>query len=197
MHRNTTDGCLTTRLDVYHALVTFDLSHQTNLKGLVKSATLAITTPALPPGDAAIFDVDVSPLNHGSHQWWTAEPQLNAYQRVGEARWPRDGHRLPDFGRRAASSITTSPRNRGFASRSHSGHRIGVTPRVVAGHVSAASSFQKWNGLAAEGLRDRTHRLLRCRGGTRNPSSLPSRGDSIWRKKVTERKVTCESSLML
>jgi hypothetical protein len=51
--RNTFDGCETTRLDVYHALVTFNMASVSNLKGLVKAATLKVNTRALPAGVGA------------------------------------------------------------------------------------------------------------------------------------------------
>jgi hypothetical protein len=51
--RNTFDGCTTTRLDVYRALVTFNMTGVSQLKGLVKSATLNVSTRALPAGVGA------------------------------------------------------------------------------------------------------------------------------------------------
>jgi hypothetical protein len=48
--RNTTDGCLESRLDVYRALVTFNVASVSNLKGLVQKAELIVSTRALPPG---------------------------------------------------------------------------------------------------------------------------------------------------
>jgi hypothetical protein len=51
--RNTFDGCTSTRLDVYRALVTFNMAGVSQLKGLVKSATLAVNTRALPASTAA------------------------------------------------------------------------------------------------------------------------------------------------
>src|SRR5690348_13218971 len=51
--RNTFDGCTTTRLDVYRALVTFNMAGVSQLKGLVKTATLGVTTRALPSGVGA------------------------------------------------------------------------------------------------------------------------------------------------
>ena len=51
--RNTFDGCTTTRLDVYRALVTFNMAGVSQLKGLVKSATLNVSTRALAAGVGA------------------------------------------------------------------------------------------------------------------------------------------------
>ena len=51
--RNTFDGCTTTRLDVYRALVTFNMAGVSQLKGLVKTATLNVNTRALPAGVGA------------------------------------------------------------------------------------------------------------------------------------------------
>lgn len=51
--RNTFDGCTSTRLDAYRALVTFNMAGVSQLKGLVKSATLAVDTRALPASTAA------------------------------------------------------------------------------------------------------------------------------------------------
>ena len=48
--RNTTDGCTTSRLDVYRALVTFNMASVTNLTGLVTKAELIVLTRALPAG---------------------------------------------------------------------------------------------------------------------------------------------------
>ena len=48
--RNTTDGCTTSRLDVYRALVTFNMASVSNLKGLVNKAELIVLTRALPAG---------------------------------------------------------------------------------------------------------------------------------------------------
>lgn len=48
--RNTTDSCLESRLDVYRALVTFNMTSVANLKGLVTKAELIISTRALPAG---------------------------------------------------------------------------------------------------------------------------------------------------
>jgi hypothetical protein len=48
--RNTFDGCETTRLDVYRALVTFNLSSVSQWKGLLKTALLYVSTRALPAG---------------------------------------------------------------------------------------------------------------------------------------------------
>lgn len=48
--RNTTDGCLESRLDVYRALVTFNMASVSNLKGLVQKAELIVSTRALPAG---------------------------------------------------------------------------------------------------------------------------------------------------
>lgn len=48
--RNTTDGCLESRKDVYRALVTFNMASVSNLKGLVQKAELVISTHALPSG---------------------------------------------------------------------------------------------------------------------------------------------------
>jgi hypothetical protein len=48
--RNTTDGCLESRLDAYRALVTFNMSSASSLKGLVTKAELIVLTHALPSG---------------------------------------------------------------------------------------------------------------------------------------------------
>ncbi|GIH03533.1 hypothetical protein Rhe02_16000 [Rhizocola hellebori] len=48
--RNTTDGCLTSRLDAYRALVTFNMASVSSLKGLVTKAELHVLTFALPSG---------------------------------------------------------------------------------------------------------------------------------------------------
>jgi hypothetical protein len=48
--RNTTDGCLTSRLDVYRALVTFNMASVASLKGLVTKAELVVVTFAVPSG---------------------------------------------------------------------------------------------------------------------------------------------------
>ena len=47
--RGPTAGCATERVDVYRAVVTFNLSAVSNLKGLVQSAELVVATRALPP----------------------------------------------------------------------------------------------------------------------------------------------------
>jgi hypothetical protein len=51
--RNTTDGCLTSRVDVYRALVTFNTASVGNLKGLVTKAELQVETFAVPSGVTA------------------------------------------------------------------------------------------------------------------------------------------------
>jgi hypothetical protein len=51
--RNTFDGCTTSRLDVYRALVTFNMAGVSQLKGLVKTAWLNVNTRALPASTAA------------------------------------------------------------------------------------------------------------------------------------------------
>ncbi len=51
--RNTTDGCLTSRLDAYRALVTFNMASVSHLKGLVHKAELIVSTRALPAGVGA------------------------------------------------------------------------------------------------------------------------------------------------
>lgn len=51
--RNTTDGCTTSRLDAYRALVTFNMGSVSNLKGLVTKAELIVSTRALPAGVTA------------------------------------------------------------------------------------------------------------------------------------------------
>jgi hypothetical protein len=51
--RNTFDGCATTRLDVYRALATFNLSGVSQFKGLLKKAWLDVNTRALPAGIGA------------------------------------------------------------------------------------------------------------------------------------------------
>jgi hypothetical protein len=43
-----TAGCSTIRLDAYRAVVTFNLASVSNLKGLVKTAQLTVTTHAIP-----------------------------------------------------------------------------------------------------------------------------------------------------
>ncbi len=48
--RNTTDGCLESRLDAYRALVTFNMASVSNLKGLVTKAELIVSMRALPAG---------------------------------------------------------------------------------------------------------------------------------------------------
>jgi hypothetical protein len=48
--RNTTDGCLESRLDTYRALVTFNMSSVSNLKGLVTKAELVVLSHILPSG---------------------------------------------------------------------------------------------------------------------------------------------------
>ncbi len=48
--RNTTDGCLTSRVDVYRALVTFNTASAGHLKGLVTKAELQVETFAVPSG---------------------------------------------------------------------------------------------------------------------------------------------------
>lgn len=51
--RNTTDGCTTTRLDVFRGVVTFNLVPHANLKGLVTQADLIVSPRALPAGVGA------------------------------------------------------------------------------------------------------------------------------------------------
>jgi len=51
--RNTTDGCLESRKDVYRALATFNMAAVSNLKGLVQTATLTVKSQALPSGVGA------------------------------------------------------------------------------------------------------------------------------------------------
>ena len=51
--RNSTDGCTTSRVDVYRALVTFNMASVSNLKGLVNKAELIVSTRALPAGVTA------------------------------------------------------------------------------------------------------------------------------------------------
>jgi len=51
--RNTYDGCTSTRLDVYRALVTFNMAGVSQLKGLVKTAWLDVNTRVLPASTAA------------------------------------------------------------------------------------------------------------------------------------------------
>lgn len=51
--RNTTDGCLSSRLDTYRALVTFNMASVSQLKGLVTKAELIVSTRALPAGVGA------------------------------------------------------------------------------------------------------------------------------------------------
>jgi hypothetical protein len=46
--RNTFDGCTSSRVDAYRALVTFNMASVSNLKGLVQKAELIIQTRALP-----------------------------------------------------------------------------------------------------------------------------------------------------
>jgi hypothetical protein len=48
--RNTTDGCLESRKDVYRGLVTFNMASVSNLKGLVQKAELVVSTYTLPSG---------------------------------------------------------------------------------------------------------------------------------------------------
>ena len=48
--RNTTDGCTSSRVDAYRALVTFNLASVSALKGLVSKAELIVSTRALPAG---------------------------------------------------------------------------------------------------------------------------------------------------
>ena len=47
--RGPTAGCATERVDEYRAVVTFNLTSVSNLKGLVQNAELVVTTRALPP----------------------------------------------------------------------------------------------------------------------------------------------------
>ncbi len=51
--RNTTDGCTTTRLDVFRGIVTFNLAPHANLRGLVTQADLIVSPRALPAGMGA------------------------------------------------------------------------------------------------------------------------------------------------
>ena len=51
--RNTTDGCLESRKDVYRALATFNMASVSNLKGLVQTATLTVKSQAIPSGVGA------------------------------------------------------------------------------------------------------------------------------------------------
>jgi hypothetical protein len=51
--RNTTDGCTTSRIDVYRALATFNMASVSQLKGLVTKAELIVKTRALPAGVTA------------------------------------------------------------------------------------------------------------------------------------------------
>jgi len=48
--RNTTDGCLESKLYVYRALVTFNTASVSNLKGLITKAELHVMTFTLPSG---------------------------------------------------------------------------------------------------------------------------------------------------
>lgn len=48
--RNTASGCSQSRIDAYRALVTFNMASVSNLKGLVQTASLVVTTRAIPPG---------------------------------------------------------------------------------------------------------------------------------------------------
>jgi len=51
--RNTTDGCLESRKDVYRALATFNMASVSNLKGLVQTVTLTVKSQAIPSGVGA------------------------------------------------------------------------------------------------------------------------------------------------
>lgn len=51
--RNTTDGCLESRIDAYRALVTFNMASVRALRGLVTKAELVVMTRALPSGVSA------------------------------------------------------------------------------------------------------------------------------------------------
>ena len=55
--RNTDPGCTSSRVDVYRALVTFNMNSVSNLKGLVTKAELVVATRALPAsaGGAVTF----------------------------------------------------------------------------------------------------------------------------------------------
>jgi hypothetical protein len=60
--RNVTGGCAQTRVDVYRAVVTFNLASVTGLKGLVQKAELVVSTHALPAAAGPGGAVTVGPF---------------------------------------------------------------------------------------------------------------------------------------
>src|SRR5688572_22674520 len=60
--RGPTSGCATTRVDVYRAVVTFNLASVSHLKGLVQKAELVVSTRALPPDARPGGAVTVGPF---------------------------------------------------------------------------------------------------------------------------------------
>ena len=57
-----TSGCATARVDVYRAVVTFNLASVSHLKGLVQKADLVVLTRALPPAAGRGGAVTIGPF---------------------------------------------------------------------------------------------------------------------------------------